>query len=93
MPKGHAVHHMLAFVFLWGAIDNARLNNFEHDHTTWVKNAVRRTRMHLKSMVKELEGATDRIMAARYVKGLAAECFLHWHFGGMPNHDINTTHI
>jgi len=47
----------------------------------------------LKSMVKELEGATDRIMAARYVKGLAAECFLHWHFGGMPNHDINTTHV
>lgn len=73
MPKGHAVHHMLAFVFLWGAIDNARLNNFEHDHTTWVKKAVRRTRMHLKTMIHELEGATDRIMAARYVKGLAAE--------------------
>ena len=72
MPKGHAVHHMLAFVFLWGAIDNARLNNFEHDHTLFVKTAVKRTRMHLKSMLRELEGATDRIMAVRYVRGLAA---------------------
>ena len=56
VPKGHAVHHMLAFVFLWGAIDNARLNNFERDHQTWVKQAVRRTRMHHLTMVAELEG-------------------------------------
>ena len=83
VPKGHAVHHMLAFVFLWGAIDNARLNNFEHDHTTWVKKAVRRTRMHLKTMIHELEGATDRIMAARYVKGLAAEWVSDWNVGCM----------
>ena len=31
--------------------------------------------MHLKTMIHELEVAVDRIMAARYVKGLAAECF------------------
>ena len=84
LPKGHAVHHMLAFVFLWGAIDNARLNNFEHDHTTFVKNAVKRTRMHLKTMIHELEVAVDRIMAARYVRGLAAEwlfdCNVHCMF-------------
>ena len=84
LPKGHAVHHMLAFVFLWGAIDNARLNNFEHDHTTFIKNAVKRTRMHLKTMIHELEVAVDRIMAARYVKGLAAEwlfdCNVHCMF-------------
>ena len=31
-PKGHAVLHFLPFVFLFGAVDNARLDNFEHDH-------------------------------------------------------------
>ena len=74
---------MLAFVFLWGAIDNARLNNFEHDHTLFVKTAVKRTRMHLKSMLRELEGATDRIMAVRYVRGLAAEWVSDWNVGCM----------
>lgn len=37
VPKGHAVHRILVFVFLWGAIDKVRLNNFEHDHTAWSK--------------------------------------------------------
>lgn len=73
VPKGHAVHHMLAFVFLWGAIDNARLNNFEHDHQTWVKDAVKRTRMHYLTMLAELEGATNRMMAIRYMRGLPKE--------------------
>ena len=89
MPKGHAVHHMLAFVFLWGAIDNARLNNFEHDHTLFVKTAVKRTRMHLKSMLRELEGATDRIMAVRYVRGLAAEWVSDGNVGCMVFFDVS----
>ena len=67
VPKGHAVLHMLAAVLLWGAVDNARLNNFEHDHIMHVKDAVLRTRGHASTMHKELEPVVDRMDA---VKGM-----------------------
>ena len=44
VPKMHAVLHMLAFLILWGANDNARLGDQEKDHQPYVKRAVRRTR-------------------------------------------------
>jgi hypothetical protein len=50
VPKGHAVLHLLAAVLLWGAVDNARLNNFEHDHIMHAKDAVLRTRGHADRM-------------------------------------------
>ena len=40
VPKMHAVLQMLAFLILWGAIDNARLGDAEKDHQPYVKKAV-----------------------------------------------------
>ena len=69
-PKGHAVLHFLPFVFLFGAVDNARLDNFEHDHQIWVKSAVRRTQMRYATMMEQLEDAVDRVDAVRGMRSL-----------------------
>ena len=69
-PKGHAVLHFLPFVFLFGAVDNARLDNFEHDHQIWVKKLVRRTQMRYDSMMRQLEDAADHVDAVRGMRSL-----------------------
>ena len=69
-PKGHAVLHFLPFVFLFGAVDNARLDNFEHDHQIWVKKLVKRTQMRYDSMMRQLEDAADHVDAVRGMRSL-----------------------
>ena len=75
-PKGHAVLHFLPFVFLFGAVDNARLDNFEHDHQIWVKSAVRRTQMRYATMMEQLEDAVDRVDAVRGMRSLERSQFI-----------------
>ena len=75
-PKGHAVLHFLPFVFLFGAVDNARLDNFEHDHQIWVKSAVRRAQMRYATMMEQLEDAVDRVDAVRGMRSLERSQFI-----------------
>ena len=34
-PKGHALGHLISFMWIYGAVDMARLNNFEACFQTW----------------------------------------------------------
>lgn len=74
VPKGHAVEHLISAILLFGAADNGRLNNAEGDHVSYVKRAVKRTRMHPGTMMNELEPVADAITAHRQI--MAPERYL-----------------
>ena len=68
VPKMHAVLQMLAFLILWGAIDNARLGDAEKDHQPYVKKAVRRTRQWETTFEDEVLSVADRIDAMLQIR-------------------------
>ena len=68
VPKMHAVLHMLAFLILWGANDNARLGDQGKDHQPYVKKAVRRTRQWETTFEDEVLGVADRIDAMLQIR-------------------------
>ena len=74
VPKGHAVLHLIVQMVMWGAVDNGRLNNFEHDHIAFVKDAAKRTRGHMRTMHKELEHVVDRIDGVRMMESQERGC-------------------
>ena len=51
-----------------GAVDNSRLDNAERDHQPWVKQATKRTRRHMKTMMTEMDGVTRRMVAVQHMK-------------------------
>ena len=59
ISKGHMFDHTAAFAVLWGANDNARLDNFEKAHQKNAKHAAKRTRQHESTWMNEIEGAVD----------------------------------
>ena len=61
ISKGHMFDHTAAFAVLWGANDNARLDNFEKAHQKNAKHAAKRTRQHESTWMNEIEGAVDYI--------------------------------
>ena len=63
VPKMHAVLHLLEFLVLFGAVDNARLGDQEKDHQPYVKKAVRRTRQWEQTFEDEVLSVADRIDA------------------------------
>ena len=67
-PKGHGIEHMFAQILLFGAVDNSRLGNAERDHQPWVKQATKRTRRHMKTMMTQMDGVTRRMVAVQHMK-------------------------
>ena len=74
VPKGHGIEHCFAQVLLFGAVDNSRLGNAERDHQPWVKQATKRTRRHMKTMMTEMDGVTRRMVAVQQMKAHEREC-------------------
>ena len=72
VPKMHAVLHLLEFLVLFGAVDNARLGDQEKDHQPYVKKAVRRTRQWEKTFEDEVLSVADRIDAMLQIR--SEEC-------------------
>ena len=54
VPKGHQVLHMIAFMLLYGPVDLARLNICEALHVQYVKDAIKRTRQHMYTCMREM---------------------------------------
>ena len=61
-------------VLLFGAVDNSRLGNAERDHQPWVKQATKRTRRHMSTMMTEMDGVTRRMVAVQQMKAHEREC-------------------
>ena len=83
-PKGHRIEHMFAQILLFGGVDNARLNNAERDHQPWVKQATKRTRRHMSTMMSEIkwsemDGVTSRMVAVKQLKAHERECAMGMH--------------
>ena len=72
VPKMHAVLHLLEFLVLFGAVDNARLGDQEKDHQPYVKKAVRRTRQWEQTFEDEVLSVADRIDAMLQIR--SEEC-------------------
>jgi len=74
VPKPHQVAHFLAFMIMFGPIDMARLNVSEGLHKEYAKEATKRTRRHVNSMLDEMHKPVDRYEA--WVAAKAYECGL-----------------
>ena len=76
VPKMHAVLHLLEYLVLFGAVDNARLGDQEKDHQPYVKKAVRRTRQWETTFEDEVLGVADRIDAMLQIRSEERAAFL-----------------
>lgn len=74
VPKPHQVAHFLAFMCMFGPIDMARLNVSEGLHKEYAKEATKRTRRHVNTMMDEIHKPVDRYEA--WVAAKAYECGL-----------------
>ena len=80
-PKGHGIKRMFVQILLFGAVDNARLNIAERDHRDqpWVKQATKRARRHMSTMMSEMDGVTSRMVAVQQLKARERECATGMH--------------
>ena len=74
VPKMHAVMHLMLFVLMFGAVDNARLGLFEQMHQKYVKQATRRTRQWENSYEDEVIHVADRIDADLSIQAEESGC-------------------